>query len=81
MSKDTKIKVGQYSIDKARLFENDRGMIGFDLVIEFDGKEIGNSWHDGNGLTYSYFISPEFAQHREIVTDRLIDALLEANGL
>lgn len=82
MPNDTKVRVDNYSIVKPRLFENSRGMIGFNLVLEFDGKEIGDVSHDGDSVTYSFSFSPENRkQHEDIVTDALVDMLLEANGL
>jgi hypothetical protein len=82
MPTKTEVRVDNYSIVKPRLFENSRGMIGFNLTIKFEGKEIGGASHDGDSMTYSYHFEPEArAQHEDIVTDDLIDKLLEANGL
>jgi hypothetical protein len=82
MATKTAVRVGNYSIYKPRLFENSRGMIGFNLTLVFDGRVIGEASHDGDGMTYNYLFEPEArAQHEDIVTDDLIDKLLEANGL
>jgi hypothetical protein len=79
----TKTKVRTYSIENARLFENDRGMIGFNLDLHFNGYEIGSVSHDGNGMTYSYTFNGQAVRraHEDVITDEKIDALLEAKGL
>ena len=80
MSNNTEIKVNNYSIVNTRLFENSRGMVGFYLTLEFNGKAIGDVSHDGDSITYSYVFATEHREHSDIVTDVLIDLLLEANG-
>ena len=82
MATKTEVRVDNYSIVKARLFENSRGMIGFNLTLKFDDKVIAEVSHDGDGMTYGYVYESEArAQHEDIVTDELIEMLLEANGL
>ena len=81
MATKTEVRVDNYSIVKPRLFENSRGMIGFNLTLKFDGMVVGEASHDGDAMTYSYMFYTNRKEHEDIVTDDLIDKLLEANGL
>lgn len=80
----TKVKT-QYELKEIRLFRNNRGMVGFESTLYFEGKNVGSIEHDGNSMTYNVHCNgitdaKKRNLARKTLTNEFVDQLLEAKG-
>ena len=73
-----------FLLRQVRLFENNRGMIGFEAdVYDTDTKKkVGTVDHDGNSMTYNIRLDKSVPKVKaKLLTDSRVDYLLEEMGL
>lgn len=69
--------IGELNIRSVRLFENVRGMIGFNLDLYIGQDKIGTAEHDGDCLVYTYrYTDRKF--HDDFIDDAVLDVLIDS---